>query len=81
MTRAQRALVGADEPATGMYILAPGGRLALPRAHARGMLMKPVSDTLGRLARNGPRSGPRRLGREHGVTILLMYSRLWPDPG
>ena len=43
--------------------------------------MQRVSGTLVRLARNDPRSGLCRLGREHGMTILLMYSRLWPDPG
>ena len=81
MTRVERALRGAGDAAAGMDILAPGGHVVLPRAHARGMPMQRVSDTLVRLAGNDPRSGLRRLGREHGVTILLMYSRLWPDPG
>ncbi len=33
------------------------------------------------MAWSGRRSALRRLGRETGVTILLIYSRLWPDPG
>jgi hypothetical protein len=37
-------------------------------------------DTLDRLAGGDHRAG-RGLGREHGVTILLIYNRLWPDPG
>jgi hypothetical protein len=44
------------------------------------MPIRGVSDTLVRLA-GAVVARPRRLGREHGVTILLMYSRLWPDPG
>jgi hypothetical protein len=79
--RAEPAPAGADDAAAGMDILASGGRVVLPRAHARGMPKHSVSDTLAKLAGNDPRSRLRRLGREHGVTILLMYSRLWPDPG
>ncbi len=72
---------GAGDVAAGMDILAPGDQAALPRVHARGMPTHRASDTLVRPAGNDRRSGLRRLGREHGVTILLMYSRLWPDPG
>jgi len=61
-------------------ILAPAGRAALPRAHARGMPKRGASDTLAGQAGGGPAAG-RRLGREPRVTILLMYERLWPDPG
>ena len=63
----------------------------LLRAYARGMSRRGVSDTLKRRARGRtpPARGlgadvagePDRLGRETGVTILLIYSRLWPDPG
>ena len=52
------------------------------RAHARDANAR-VSDTLQAswLGDGRRRSGRARLGREPGLTILFIYSRLWPDPG
>ena len=59
----------------------PARRATLPRAHARGMPKRGASATLGRPGRGVSRHGSGGLWREPGVTILLIYKRLWPDPG
>ena len=51
------------------------------RARARDAKARRIRYALAAGSGASSRSGRCRLGREPGVTILLIYSRLWPDPG
>lgn len=76
---------------SGLDIVASRRARLFLHVHARGVSRRGVSDTLferpGACAVVGLRARDDRLGasdrhwREPGMTILLIYSRLWPDPG
>lgn len=71
---------GAAEGRSGCTGWRPARCATLPHAYTQGVPSRGVFDTLSRLTRGDLRR-VAQAPEGDGVTILLIYKRLWPDPG